>query len=468
MNLLIPCSGPGTRSNSYAKFHKALVRIGDKAVLSHIIDSYENIDTIYILLGSQAEYIKQYIDHCNYTNIEFIEIENWNDSQFTSFKQIPKHVFDKPFYYNACDNWTPHVPVVEENTIFNYNSPHKELYDSWNEASPDSFYAGISHVRDTTKFYNILHNSNETRNDLNIYHEFDEVNEVMLKEWYDVGNVEAYMAATAFFKSNYDLLDKSNQEIYYVNNRVIKLFKNTVEELQQSLESNHCFPHPSPLHGTNNGISYDFVEGKVNLDVDYDYLLDNLCKLWDFILANNKTITNKAIWQDKTWQRFEMICDKYPEYADTVTINQIQIDPFRTLEKINWTILNNGVEGPCHGDLVLDNIIINHNKINYIDHREGNVGDIFYDICKFYHSLYLHNINLQRTEYSIESVNLPLTEVDLERINKFKQTTLYQTYRSKIELGVACIWLSMSPLNVNDDLNRFLFLFALNHINKHV
>ena len=76
MNLLIPCSGPGTRSNSYAKFHKALIRIGNKAVLSHIIDSYDDIDTVYILLGSQAEYIKQYVEHCNYTNIEFIEIEN--------------------------------------------------------------------------------------------------------------------------------------------------------------------------------------------------------------------------------------------------------------------------------------------------------------------------------------------------------------------------------------------------------
>ena len=121
MNLLIPCSGPGTRSNSYAKFHKALIRIGDKAVLSHIIDSYDDIDTIYILLGSQAEYIKQYVEHCNYTNVEFIEIENWNDSQFASLKQIPMHVFEQPFYYNACDNWTLNVPIVSKNTIFNYS-----------------------------------------------------------------------------------------------------------------------------------------------------------------------------------------------------------------------------------------------------------------------------------------------------------------------------------------------------------
>ena len=473
MNLLIPCSGPGTRSNSYAKFHKALIRIGNKAVLSHIIDSYDNIDTVYILLGSQAEYIKQYIEHCNYTNVEFIEIENWNDSQFTSLKQIPKHVFEQPFYYNACDNWTPNVPVVTKNTIFNYNSENKDLYDSVDEKS---FYAGISYVKDAKLFYNILHHSKETRNDLNIYHEFDNLEVAMLNEWYDVGNMEAYMASTAFFTSNYNILDKTNQEIYYVNNRVIKLFKNTIEDLQQALKSNHCFPHPSPIYETPNGISYDFVEGNVNLDADYNYLLENLCKLWDFTLANNKPIVNKAIWQDKTWERFEMFCDKYPESAEPVIVNGNQLDPFRILEKIDWSILNNGIEGACHGDLVLDNIIVNHEKINYIDHREGNVGDVFYDICKFYHSLYLHNVNLQRANYFniingdvyTPTVHLPLTEVDLERINRFKQTTLYQTHKAKIELGVACIWLSMAPLNVNDDLNKFLFLFALDHLNKHV
>ena len=242
----------------------------------------------------------------------------------------------------------------------------------------------------------------------------------------------------------------------------------TKQDLQQALKSNHCFPHPNPIYETPNGISYDFVEGDVNLDVDYNYLLENLCKLWDFTLANNKHIVNKAIWQDKTWERFEMFCDKYPEFAEPIFVNEKQLDPFRILEKIDWSILNNGIEGACHGDLVLDNIIVNHEKINYIDHREGNVGDVFYDICKFYHSLYLHNVNLQRTEFSIGSVHLPLTEVDLERINRFKQTTLYQTHKAKIELGVACIWLSMAPLNVDNDLNKFLFLFALDHLNRHV
>ncbi len=30
-NLLITCSGPGTRSTGYTKFHKALIRVGTSA-----------------------------------------------------------------------------------------------------------------------------------------------------------------------------------------------------------------------------------------------------------------------------------------------------------------------------------------------------------------------------------------------------------------------------------------------------
>ena len=61
-----------------------------------------------------------------------------------------------------------------------------------------------------------------------------------------------------------------------------------------------------------------------------------------------------------------MFCDKYPEFAEPIFVNEKQLDPFRILEKIDWSILNNGIEGACHGDLVLDNIIVNHEKINYL------------------------------------------------------------------------------------------------------
>ena len=147
-NLLIPCSGPGTRSVGYTKFHKALIRIGDCAVIDHIINSFADIDKIYITLGYEAEYIQEYIQHSNRKNVEFIEIENWNSSQIASFKQIPRYVFDEPLYYNACDNWSTIVDTVDTNTWFTCTPDNKQYYDT----SEDVVYSGISFIKDSQEY----------------------------------------------------------------------------------------------------------------------------------------------------------------------------------------------------------------------------------------------------------------------------------------------------------------------------
>ena len=117
-NVIIPCSGPGSRSSSYSKFHKTLLRVGPYAVIDHIIASYPLANKIYIMLGHNQDYIKQYIKHAGYTNIEFIVIDCWEESQISSLKQIPSYVFETPFYLNSCDNWSSTVPTVVENTVF--------------------------------------------------------------------------------------------------------------------------------------------------------------------------------------------------------------------------------------------------------------------------------------------------------------------------------------------------------------
>ena len=71
-------------------------------------------------------------------------------------------------------------------------------------------------------FYNILQSSTETRNDLNIYHEFDTLDQITLDTWYDVGNIDSYNFATQEHESNYKLLDKTNQEIYVPPRRKVQ------------------------------------------------------------------------------------------------------------------------------------------------------------------------------------------------------------------------------------------------------
>jgi len=455
-NLLIPCSGPGTRSAGYTKFHKTLNRVGPYAVIDHIIASYTDIDTIYITLGYEGDRVREYLTHAGYKNIEFIEIANWNSGQIASFKQIPEYVFDKPFYYNACDNWSTLVPLVDENTWFVCYPENSEYYDSDN----CSVYSGISFIKDSKDYYRILQDSNHSRNDLLILKELNNLNEHALDTWYDVGNRESSSGAFTHFEDEFLVLDKSHQEVYKVNDRIIKLFS-TETNINVT---NTTFPHPSPVICTPTSLSYEFVNGDVNpYNGNYDRIYNNLENLWTYCLNNNVVVNNKELWQDKTWQRFEMMCDQDEKYGGVLDINGVNVDCTRLVESINWDILNNGILGPCHGDLVLDNIVVTPDSINYIDHRAGVVNDIFYDICKFYHSLWLHNINLNH----MVTDGVTVTEKDLIRLNKFRDSDIYKNNWQKIELGVGAIWLSMAPLNVDAQLNHQLFLWSMQHLHKY-
>ncbi len=465
-NLLIPCSGPGTRSVGYTKFHKALIRIGNMAVIDRIIQSYTDIDTIYITLGYEANIIREYIEHAGYTNIEFIYIDDWMSNQIRSFQQIPEHVFEEPLYYNACDNWTTSVPEPVGNTYYTCNPIDSQHYDT----SGEEVYAGIAYIQDSKQLYNILQHSELTRNDLLLYQKFNQLNSIPLDDWYDVGNRNSYETCRQQFNDDFGILDKTNQEFYKVNQRVVKLF----EHKPDINFKNMAFPHPQPVTQGEHGISYDFVEGRVNpVNGEFTHLLSTLVRLWEFSLHNNQQTYDTKLWQDKTWERFNLMIEQNPEFAGSIIINGKTIDPVRIMENLPWPMLCSGIQGPAHGDLVLDNIVVGDDKIHYIDHRPGIVEDVYYDMCKFYHSLHLHNTNLKsawhltthQDQYIIE---LKLTKTDYERREQFYNTGLYKWNKRKIELSVGCIWLSMAPLNVDQELNKFLFLLAMEKLNEQL
>lgn len=466
-NVVIPCSGPGSRSSSYSKFHKTLVRVGNKAVLSHIIDSYPGANTIYIMLGHQGDYIRQYIEHCQYKNVEFIEIKNWEESQYASLRQLPDSVFDMPFYLNSCDNWSTIVPECGTNTTFFCNPDNIEYYDTVDGEA----FAGIGFVQDTQEWKQALYDLEATRNDYLIYNQLNHLAHIKLDDWYDVGNIESLNVTLKQFTDDFDLLDKTHQEIYYVNGRVIKLFKSSTENLVDSLTKNETFPHPSGINFTENSLSYDFVKGKTNVNGhDFVNLFNNLNNLWNYCITNHGIVDAKNMWQTKTYQRFDKMIKNYPEFSKPIILNGIELDPIRVLENIDWNILNYGVSGQCHGDLNLDNIIVHDTGILYIDHRVGKVNDVFYDVCKFYHSLHLNNSIIKNFTLTSEKniYDIHITLDDSFRRNTFRNSQIYKNNKFKIELGVGCIWLSMAPLNVSDELNKFLFLYAIEHLHRTI
>jgi len=64
-------------------------------------------------------------------------------------------------------------------------------------------------------------------------------------------------------------------------------------------------------------------------------------------------------------------------------------------------------------------------------------------------------------------IKLSPSDEDELRLNQFHLSPVYCLNKRKIELGVGCIWLSMSPLNVDKELNKFLFLLAIQQLKKY-
>ena len=101
------------------------------------------------------------------------------------------------------------------------------------------------------------------------------------------------------------------------------------------------------------------------------------------------------------------------------------------------------------------------NQIHYIDHRAGCVTDIFYDISKFYLSLFLNCQNLSNLEFNNNTITLNLTTGSKKRIEYFRKSYIYQTYKDKLEVGIAVLCLCMAPLNVDRTLNNRLWLYGI-------
>ena len=157
--------------------------MGNCAVIDHIINSYTDIDKIYITLGFEGDRVREYIEHVGYENVEFIEIENWQTNQIASFQQY-RNMCLTNLYYNACDNWTQNY--VQGSNIYIYRkSDASELYDM----DGDKVYSGIAYIPRQSKYYSILQlPATITRNDLLLQPTVDQLSACELEDWHDVGN----------------------------------------------------------------------------------------------------------------------------------------------------------------------------------------------------------------------------------------------------------------------------------------
>ena len=121
--VLIPTSGLGSRLGNITKYtNKSLVRVGDIAAISHVINSYPKSSQFVITLGHYGSHIRQYLMMAHPDSwIDFVDVDNYmgeGSSLLYSISLCEEHL-QCPFVLHVCDTI---VPNLIENEKLNFSN----------------------------------------------------------------------------------------------------------------------------------------------------------------------------------------------------------------------------------------------------------------------------------------------------------------------------------------------------------
>ena len=173
--VLLTTSGLGSRLGNLTKFtNKSLVRVGDKAVISHIIETYPKDVEFVVTLGHYGSHVKQYLTLAHSDrNITFVEVDNYmgeGSSLLYSISLCEEHLHC-PFVFHACDTLLPkdYISCIDFSTNWSIGGvgDNSQSYRTLNclngktssinekgEQNFDYVYVGVSGFKDYQSFWN--------------------------------------------------------------------------------------------------------------------------------------------------------------------------------------------------------------------------------------------------------------------------------------------------------------------------
>lgn len=501
--VLLTTSGLGSRLSNLTKFtNKSLVRVGDKPVISHIIESYPDDVEFIVTLGHYGSHVKQYLTLAHpERRIKFVEVDNYmgeGSSLLYSISLCEEHL-QSPFVFHACDTILPKNYVAAVNFCSNWSvggiGDNSQSYRTINyvngkiasinekgEQNFDFVYVGVSGIYDYQHFWDICNNilkSNKTNDlsDCHVIRQMNNFNVISIDYWYDIGNIDALKRTRSKIKGTVHVLDKEDENIFVFDEFVIKFFYNKkICSDRVARTKNLKGLVPTLLDSTENFYKYKFI--KADLLADSTHLINfiNLLswakqKLW--IQKEDKFYRENALsfYKDKTLKRIDKFLEKYNLEDTSNIINGVEIPPLKNIiEQINFDSLIGKNPTGFHGDFILDNILIGDEGFTLIDWRQDfngsiDAGDMNYDLAKLNHNLILNHHVLSNNHFKIECKEEIICDVYVKKSNLECQDYLKNfCYNNKIDykninILSSIIWINMAPLHEHP-LDMFLYYFG--------
>lgn len=452
--IFIPTAGIGSRlSNLTDNINKALVSVGLKPNISHIIEKFDTKHEFVIAIGYKGELIEQFIKLAYPDRkFTFVKIDNYDgpgSGLGHTILQAKEHL-QCPFIFISNDtlitdeiptadkmmglgNWIGYSRISAGNNYRSVKIDDDGKVLALNEKSQSQqlpAYIGVCGIKDYTDFWNIMSNGDKNvvttgesyaLSKMIGHNKFDAIS----FEWYDSGNVESLEAAIKKFQKPDDpaILQKPDEAIWFINDRVIKFHIDKNFITNRVVRSKSLLPYvPEIIGHTDNMYAYKLIDGvilsKSLTTENFKYLLDWLDHFWQpKKLSNDETTAFKQkcmkFYKDKTFSRIDAYFDRFNNIDnEREIINGKKVPSIKTiLNNLDWDDLADGIPVTFHGDLHTENILVTEptEKLPFalLDWRQdfgGEIGygDIYYDLAKLLHGLIVSHELIHNNQYSFK------------------------------------------------------------------
>jgi len=509
--VVITTSGIGSRLGDFtAHTNKSLVKLGNTPILSHIIDSYPLETPFVVTLGHCGDFVRQFLELAYPArSFEFVHVapyEGPGSSLGYSLLQA-QHLLQQPFIFHAGDTLVGGgpIPPPECNWIAGYRGNESSQYATFdclgervinmNTKGADEFdfiHVGLIGINSYQLFWSSLGSAYEaspndsTLNDVSaLTAMIKNGHEVEFREfptWHDVGSIEGLNAARDSFSMGFETLDKSDEAIFRIEDKVFKFFADSRICLERVARAHLLAPHvPQIVANRENWFVYPFVRGRVTSQSinpkTFGRLLDWAdSAFWSRIPSDAETTDFAATCDDfyfgKTRSRLSLFVERSGVADREGSINgEVVPSVQQLLDTLQRGEVLQGRQGIIHGDFILDNIVMTDESFIGLDWRQGfgpslTIGDIYYDLAKLNHSLTMNHDILNRGLFELDDdsdgVHVDILRssalLDCEAIlEDFGATRGFDYWQ--IRLLSSIVWLNMAPLH-GHHLGVFLFYFG--------
>lgn len=502
--VLITTSGVGSRLGNLTNFtNKCLVRIGDKPAISHIIESYPENTKFVITLGHFGSYVQEFLTlaypKLNFTFVTVDRFKGEGSSLGYSLLQA-KPYLQCPFIFHASDTIITHkdqIPTPYTNWCAGAYKEETSQYrtlkvsnykitciNEKGEINYDFPYIGLCGIKNYELFWSCLDQlpNEHSLSDVHVINKMLESTSFDFKKinkWLDIGNVTELNKTRKYFGSSIEVLDKSNESIYFFDNFIIKFFSDSIINKNRVDRALKLYPLvPQILGSTKNFFKYKKAEGKLfsksvnekSFSKFLDWANNNL---W---VRSNKNSFNSDCYKFYIDKSLNRISQYLKENNDPSSINGESLPTIYNLfDKINTQKLCKGIPSQFHGDFILDNVIETNKDFTLIDWRQDfagdlDIGDVYYDLAKLNHNLTVNHGIIEQGLYNHSSENCYIlcnsTLLECKKLlHEFITQNGYDL--KKVEILSSIIWLNMAPLH-EYPFNKFLFNFGKYNLHKNL